>query len=107
MPFEDIGILPSSKVLIAAPKDAYELQDVPGSPTLRPRHNHDHVDMSDAAEKVSLDSLHLRPEACHPRHGVMSYTPQEEKAVIKKFDRHLVLFIAFLYMLGFLDRSST
>ena len=34
------------------------------------------------------------------------YTPDEEQAVIKKFDRRLVLFIALLYMLSFLDRSS-
>ena len=34
------------------------------------------------------------------------YTPDEERAVIKKLDRRLVLFIALLYMLSFLDRSS-
>ena len=37
----------------------------------------------------------------------MLYTPSEEKTVIKKFDRRLVLFVALLYMLSFLDRSST
>lgn len=37
----------------------------------------------------------------------MLYTPDEEKSVIKKFDRRLVLFVALLYMLSFLDRSST
>ena len=35
-----------------------------------------------------------------------SFSVQEEKAVVRKLDRHLVLFIAFLYMLSFLDRSS-
>ena len=35
-----------------------------------------------------------------------SYAVEEEKAVVRKLDRHLVLFIAFLYMLSFLDRSS-
>ena len=34
------------------------------------------------------------------------YTPDEERAVVKKFDRRLVLFVALLYMLSFLDRSS-
>jgi hypothetical protein len=34
------------------------------------------------------------------------YTPDEERAVVRKFDRKLVLFVAFLYMLSFLDRSS-
>lgn len=35
-----------------------------------------------------------------------SYTAEEERAVVNKFDRRLVLFVAFLYMLSFLDRSS-
>lgn len=34
------------------------------------------------------------------------FTPDEEAAVLRKFDRRLVLFIALLYMLSFLDRSS-
>ena len=36
----------------------------------------------------------------------MVYTPDEEQAVIRKLDRRLVLFVALLYMLSFLDRSS-
>jgi len=35
------------------------------------------------------------------------YTPDEENAVIRKFDRKLVVFLAFCYMLSFVDRSST
>ena len=35
-----------------------------------------------------------------------SFTVDEEKVIVRKLDRHLVLFIAFLYMLSFLDRSS-
>ncbi|KAG6004425.1 hypothetical protein E4U21_001093 [Claviceps maximensis] len=34
------------------------------------------------------------------------YTPDEEAAVRRKFDRKLVLFVALLYMLSFLDRSN-
>lgn len=34
------------------------------------------------------------------------YTPDEERAVLKKLDRRLVLFLAALYLLAFLDRSS-
>ena len=34
------------------------------------------------------------------------YTPDEERLVIKTFDRRIVLFIALLYMLSYLDRSS-
>ena len=36
----------------------------------------------------------------------MLYTPDEELNVLKKLDRRLVLFVAILYMLSFLDRSS-
>ena len=36
----------------------------------------------------------------------MLYTPDEEQSVIRKFDSRLVLFVALLYMLSFLDRSS-
>lgn len=35
-----------------------------------------------------------------------TYTVEEEKAIIRKFDKRLVLFMALLYMLSFLDRSS-
>lgn len=38
--------------------------------------------------------------------GRQLYSPHEERAVIQKLDRRLVLFVAFLYMLSFLDRSS-
>lgn len=34
------------------------------------------------------------------------YTAEEERAVLRKLDRRLVLFMALLYMLSFLDRSS-
>lgn len=34
------------------------------------------------------------------------YTPDEERAVVRKFDRRLVLFLSLCYMLSFLDRSS-
>lgn len=34
------------------------------------------------------------------------YTPDEDRVVLKKLDRRLVLFMALLYSLSFLDRSS-
>ncbi|CAN9250937.1 unnamed protein product [Alternaria alternata] len=34
------------------------------------------------------------------------YTPDEDRRVLKKLDRRLVAFMALLYMLSFLDRSS-
>ena len=35
------------------------------------------------------------------------YTPDEERIVVRKLDRHVVAFMSFLYLLSFLDRSST
>ncbi|KAF2747753.1 hypothetical protein M011DRAFT_38278 [Sporormia fimetaria CBS 119925] len=35
------------------------------------------------------------------------YSPEEDKAVRRKLDRRLVGFLALLYALSFLDRSST
>lgn len=35
------------------------------------------------------------------------YTPDEERAVRRKLDTHLVLFVALLYLLSFLDRVRT
>jgi len=40
------------------------------------------------------------------KESFMLYTPDEEKNVLKKLDSRLVLFVAILYMLSFLDRSS-
>ncbi|KAK2624529.1 hypothetical protein QTJ16_006479 [Diplocarpon rosae] len=39
-------------------------------------------------------------------HSYQLYTPDEERAVVRKFDRKLVGFVALLYMLSFLDRSN-
>lgn len=35
-----------------------------------------------------------------------NYSMAEEQAIVKKFDRRLVSFLALLYLLSFLDRSS-
>lgn len=34
------------------------------------------------------------------------YTPDEERRVLRKLDTRLVLFVALLYMMSFLDRSN-
>lgn len=45
-----------------------------------------------------------QPKFHRPR--VPEYTPVEEQQIVKKFDRRLVPFLALLYLLSFLDRSS-
>ena len=71
-------------------------------------------------DEISKPSDHVKDESFnrtaddgfdgHTRRGRQAsfelYTPDEERVVVKKLDRHLVLFVAFLYMLSFLDRSS-
>ncbi|KAK4181950.1 major facilitator superfamily domain-containing protein [Triangularia setosa] len=41
-----------------------------------------------------------------PRKTEFSYTAEEERVVVKKFDSKVVVFMALLYMLAFLDRSN-
>ena len=36
-----------------------------------------------------------------------AFTVEEERRVVRKLDRRMVLFVALLYLLSFLDRSST
>lgn len=38
--------------------------------------------------------------------GGSMFSQEEEQRVVKKLDRRLVLFVALLYLLSFLDRSS-
>ncbi|KAL2120404.1 hypothetical protein VTJ04DRAFT_4431 [Mycothermus thermophilus] len=56
---------------------------------------------SNAAAESYL--LHTRR---HHRIFRLPYTPAEEAATLRLLDRHLVLFLALLYMLSFLDRSN-
>lgn len=57
-------------------------------------------------EENSLQ-LRRRRRRLRGRRKEFLYTREEEKAVTRKFDWNLVGFLALLYMLSFLDRSST
>lgn len=71
--------------------------------TLGPETGESHSD----EEEKSPTFLRSRKASALTLQSFMLYTPDEERSVIKKFDRRLVLFVALLYMLSFLDRSST
>jgi hypothetical protein len=62
-------------------------------------------DQEEASSEDDSEKEDLRPAR---RVGSRSkeYTHEEEQAIVRKFDRRLTLFIALLYMLSFLDRSS-
>jgi len=61
----------------------------------------------DEGEYKEFLTRQRRRESMSTVQSYQLYTPDEERAVIRKFDRRLVLFVALLYMLSFLDRSST
>lgn len=87
---------------------ALEMDDLQASKSVKPRQG------SGAASSCDFDDEGSEPESfqVHQRDGdlidpsFIPYTPDEERSVIKAFDRRLALFVAFLYMLSFLDRSS-
>ncbi|KAK0718117.1 major facilitator superfamily domain-containing protein [Lasiosphaeria miniovina] len=102
--------------------EVYELEDIESEklPTERAEAAHDD-------ESVGTDGAHDFPPASNSGSGrqrhhherrrrrgasisttasFQLYTPDEEKAVVRKFDTRLVVFVALLYMLGFVDRSN-
>ena len=85
-------------------QDAYELQD------LRTRHGSNDDFGSGQSIGFSEDDVDyntsVRHESSSTTQSFVLYTPDEERVVRRKFDYKLVLLVAFLYMLSFLDRSS-
>ncbi len=92
-------------VLLGA--EAYELQD--RDPEKR-RHRSSGGGPAGDDRYASTDESLLRAQRRRPSVSTTAsfqlYTPDEEQAVVRKFDRRLVLFVALLYLLSFLDRSS-
>lgn len=88
-------------------REELELQHIPRSSAqsfeMQSRQSTDDEKISDTAEKVGLGDPSDRDDS--PASFAL-YSSEEEQTVLRKFDRHLVLFIALLYMLCFLDRSS-
>jgi hypothetical protein len=66
-------------------------------------------DLSPTGEKFANDKDAERDEAEDDEFGEQParYSLAEDRAVLKKLDRRVVGLIAFLYLLSFLDRSST
>ena len=82
--------------------DAYELRSMSPTSDATPRSND--------GLRAPYENASLLPS---PRRFSMSsvqsyelYTPDEDQEVLRKLDRRLVLFMAMLYCLSFLDRSS-
>lgn len=81
----------------------FELEDL--SPSWRQKMPRTGSDSSLLSAAKSHENSGEHVEGCGTE-TLEVFTTDEEKAVVRKLDRHLVLFLAFLYMLSFLDRSS-
>jgi hypothetical protein len=70
----------------------------------------DHPDVGDPLSDIEDDNGYNTSEELEgklPRgRSAPGYTSEEESEVVKRFDRRLVPFLALLYLLAFLDRSS-
>lgn len=85
----------------------FELEDLPSSPRYPgPTSGLILGDSHSDKRGSSLGDLLSRRPSALTLQSFMLYTPDEERSVIRKFDHRLVLFVALLYMLSFLDRSS-
>lgn len=62
--------------------------------------------VSDMDEENTYDSAEELEGKDRRRQSRPKVTPEEEREVVKVFDRRLVPFLALLYLLAFLDRSS-
>ena len=63
-------------------------------------------DKDDEVDEEKYHDAPRRRASVSTMQSYQLYTPDEERAVVRKLDRKLVLFVALLYMLSFLDRSS-
>jgi hypothetical protein len=91
--------------IVGSGSDVYELHD---RDTSRDR-NGSAIWDAEAGDDEDADRPLVagRPRSPGSVASFQLYTPDEELAVRRKFDRKLVLFVALLYMLSFVDRSST
>ncbi|OAL54447.1 hypothetical protein IQ07DRAFT_639962 [Pyrenochaeta sp. DS3sAY3a] len=79
--------------------NSYELRTITprNEPAMKDESREDEEDgLLPSIRRPSLDSVQ----------SFELYTPDEDRSVLKKLDRRLVLFMALLYCLSFLDRSS-
>ena len=85
-------------------QESLELQRI--APVPAPAEEADSPDQELESDPLDEDALDTPPSSTHSVHSFQLYTPDEERAVLRKLDTHLVLFMAFCYLLSFLDRSN-
>ncbi|TEY68516.1 hypothetical protein BOTCAL_0118g00140 [Botryotinia calthae] len=93
-----------------AQNDSYKMQR--WQPVDREEGKFKEVKQADVDVDMDSDEDSYRDETTRRRGSFSTvqsyqlYTPDEERTVVRKFDRKLVVFVALLYMLSFLDRSN-
>lgn len=83
--------------------EAYELQDRSSKANYEREHEHEADDDQAELQRGGYAQRRLSNSTAA---SFQLYTPDEEQAVVRKFDRRLVLFLSVCYMMSFLDRSS-
>lgn len=94
--------IPADPLLRTAGGEVYELRE--GTRKKRPGRWHLEDDYHHGAR--GDDDADEEDEEEEEDGEAIVYTAEEERGVVRKFDRRLVLFVALLYLLSFLDRSS-
>ena len=98
----DTGGRQSGQVSINDSRDSQFPLRISAEQTDKPFPGHDVTSSLEDIDKEEQDTRSMARAASWSK----TYTPEEEKTLIRKLDRRLVLFMAILYMLSFLDRSS-
>lgn len=112
---EDEGSLPADPLLVRTGEggiEAYELDEGVGSSSSRRPRGLDldgacyYDDDDDGDVEFQKQQVGGEEEDDDDDQRDFVYTPDEERAVVRKLDRRLVVFVAALYLISFLDRSS-
>ena len=85
--------------------DTVELRKLHHPPSTD-RHSAAEEELEETNSEDGEDELYQTRRLKHTARQSKDYTDEEEATVIRKLDRKLVMFLGFLYMLSFLDRSN-
>lgn len=85
---------------------SYELQNLGSRAGRKPVHDHRDEEEGEGQRFIPGAPATRQRLSDSTAASFQLYTPDEEQAVVRKFDCKLVLFLSVCYMLSFLDRSS-
>ncbi len=101
---DDIAVVDNEGLLGA---ESYELQDRDPEKLRKAGSGAKLDDYEFDSDETSRAGASRRRASTSTTASFQLYTPDEERTVVRKFDRRLVVFVALLYLPSFLDRSST